>query len=151
MTTFLKVPEIESALIGLNNAYPGLTELITLPNITAGGLTTHALAIKDGTYRCRSALIFISGAHAREWGGPDILVNLAADVLEAYTTNAGLAYGGKSFSASDVRSIVRGTTIVVYPDINPDGRLYSMAAKPDSNQAMWRKNRNPASSGGDPA
>jgi murein tripeptide amidase MpaA len=151
MTTFLKVPEVESALIGLNNAYPGLTQLITLPNITAEGRTTHALAIRDGGYRCRAALIFISGAHAREWGGPDVLVNLAADVLEAYATNAGLAYGAKSFSAADVRGIVRGTTIVVYPDINPDGRLYSMAAPADSPQAMWRKNRNPASSGGDPA
>jgi murein tripeptide amidase MpaA len=146
--TFLKVPEIESALAGLNKAYPSLTQLITLPNITSEGRTSHALAIRDGGYRCRSALVFISGAHAREWGGPDILVNLAADVLEAYTANAGLGYGGKTFSASEIQDIVRTTTIVVFPDINPDGRAYSMAAAAGSQQAMWRKNRNPASSGG---
>jgi murein tripeptide amidase MpaA len=146
--TFLKVPEIESALTGLHNAYPTLTQLITLPNDTYEGRTTHALAIQDGTYRCRPALVFISGAHAREWGGPDILVNLAADILEAYTTNAGLGYSGKTFGAAEIRDIVRLTTIVVYPDINPDGRAYSMAAPAESTQACWRKNRNPASSGG---
>ena len=130
MTTFLKVPEIESALVALNKAYPGITQLITLPNVTAEGRTSHALVIRDGGYRCRSALIFISGAHAREWGGPDILVDLAADVLEAYTSNAGLTYLGKAFSAAEVRSIVRQTTIVVFPDINPDGRAFSMAFIP---------------------
>jgi len=150
MTTFLKVAEIESALVALNKAYPGITQLITLPNVTAEGRTSHALVIRDGGYRCRSALIFISGAHAREWGGPDILIYLAADVLEAYTSNAGLTYLGKAFSAAEVRSIVRQTTIVVFPDINPDGRAFSMAAAANTQQAMWRKNRNPASSGGDP-
>lgn len=148
MTTFLKVKEVESALQALHKQYAGITELITLPNVTAEGRVSHALAIRDGSYRCRSALVFISGAHAREWGGPDTLVYLAADLLEAYTANAGLAYGGKSFSAAEVRGIVRETTIVVFPDINPDGRAYSMAAAPGTTQSMWRKNRNPASSGG---
>jgi murein tripeptide amidase MpaA len=92
--------------------------------------------------------VFVSGVHAREWGGPDILVNLAADLLEAYTTNAGLAYGGKSFSATEIQEIVSRTDVVVFPDQNPDGRAFSMAAPAGSTQAMWRKNRNPASSGG---
>lgn len=149
--TFLNVVEIESALIGLNNQYPGLTELLALPNTTVENRRSHALVIHANTrFKCRPALIFVSGVHAREWGGPDILVNLAADILEAYTTNAGLAYGGKAFSAADVRLIVNRTDIVVFPDINPDGRAYSMAAAGGSNQAMWRKNRNPASSGGQP-
>ena len=87
----------------------------------------------------------MSGVHAREWGGPDTLVNLAADLLEAYTTGAGLAYGGRSFSATDVNLVDR-TDIVAFPDKNPDGRAYSMAAAPRSQQSMWRKNRNPASS-----
>ncbi len=149
--TFLKVPEIESALAALNRAYPGLTQLITLPNVTHEGRTSHALAIKAIGVRCRTALVFIRGAHAREWGGPDVLVNLAADVLEAYTANAGLGYGNKTFSAGEVRDIVRSTTIVVIPDINPDRRAYSLAAAAHTAQAMWRKNRNPASSGGSPS
>jgi murein tripeptide amidase MpaA len=147
--TFLNVVEIESALAALNNTYPSLTQLIPLPNTTYEGRASNALLIRGNPgFTCRPALVFVSGVHAREWGGPDILVNLASDLLEAYATNAGLAYGGKSFSAGAIRSIVDRTDVVVFPDQNPDGRAYSMAAKAGSIQAMWRKNRNPASSGG---
>jgi murein tripeptide amidase MpaA len=150
--TFLKVDEIESALVALRNAYPTLAQLITLPNITPEWRTSNALLIRGNpSFDCRPALIFVSGVHAREWGGPDILVNLAADLLEAYTTNAGLGYGGKSFSATEIQGIVNGTDVVVFPDINPDGRAWSMAAAAGTNQAMWRKNRNAASSGGNPS
>jgi murein tripeptide amidase MpaA len=87
--------------------------------------------------------------HADEWGGPDILVNLAADLLEAYTRNRGLEYGGATFSASVIRSIVDRTDIVVFPLVNPDGYAYSLGASEGTDRANWRKNRNPASSGGD--
>ncbi len=147
--TFLNVTEIESALIALNATYPTLTQLFKLPNKTYEQRDSHALLIRGNpSFDCRPALVFVSGAHAREWGGPDILVNLAADLLEGYTTNAGLAYGAKMFSAQEIKTIVDRTDVVVLPDINPDGRAYSMAALPATTQAMWRKNRNPASSGG---
>jgi murein tripeptide amidase MpaA len=151
--TFLNVDEIESALVALHSTYPALTELLPLPNVTYEGRKSNALLISSNPrvisrsprFTCRPAFVFVSGVHAREWGGPDILVNLAADLLEAYTTNSGLAYGKKSFSVGQVKAIVARCDIVVFPDINPDGRAYSMAG---GSQAMWRKNRNPASSGG---
>jgi murein tripeptide amidase MpaA len=146
--TFLNVTEIESALVALHAAYPSLTQLFTLPNTTYEGRQSHALLIRNRGYKCRPALVFVSGVHAREWGGPDILVNLATDLLEAYTANAGLAYGGRTFSAAEIQAIVNRTDVVVFPDINPDGRAYSMAAAAGSTQAMWRKNRNPASGTG---
>ena len=147
--TFLNVMEIESALDALNKAYPSITQLIPLPNETYEHRRSNALLIRaDPGFDCRPALVFVSGVHAREWGGPDILVNLAADLLEAYTANAGLAYGGRSYAADVVRGIVERTDVVVFPDQNPDGRAYSMAAAAESPQAYWRKNRNPASSGG---
>lgn len=147
--TFLNVAEIESALVALNGSYPALTMLLPLPNVTHDLRHSNALLIRgDPSFDCRPALVFVSGVHAREWGGPDILVNLATDLLEAYTKSAGLGYGGKTFSAADVKTIVNRTDIVVFPDINPDGRAYSMSGAPHSNQAMWRKNRNPASGGG---
>ena len=146
--TFLKVPEIESALVALHNFYPFYTQLIPLPNTTYEGRTSNALLIRaNPDFTCRPALVFVSGVHAREWGGPDTLVNLAADLLEAYSTNAGLAYGGKSFSAATIRAIVNRTDVVVFPDQNPDGRAWSMSAPPKSEIACWRKNRNPASGG----
>ncbi|HSJ84405.1 MAG TPA: M14 family zinc carboxypeptidase [Acidimicrobiia bacterium] len=146
--TFLNVDEIESALIGLNNSYPTLTELLPLPNVTYEGRRSHALAIGKPGYKCRPALVFVSGVHAREWGGPDILINLAADLLEKYTTNSGLAYGRKTFTVEEIRGIVELTTVVVFPDINPDGRAWSMGGAAGSIQAMFRKNRNPAGGGG---
>jgi murein tripeptide amidase MpaA len=141
--SFLNVVEIESALQALATAYPAASELITLPFGTAEGRRSHALRIGTGT-KCPSAgVLIISGAHAREWGGPDICIAFAADLLEAYSLATGLVYGGTSYSAADIRSIVERVDVVVFPDVNPDGRHYSQTV-----YAMWRKNRNPASSGG---
>src|SRR4029453_9546121 len=82
--TFLNVVEIESALVALRNAYPSLAELIPLPNETYEHRQSNALLIRGSPwFECRPAVVFISGVHAREWGGPDILVNLATDLLEA--------------------------------------------------------------------
>lgn len=140
--TFLNVAEIESAVIALAGAYPSATELITLPFLTAEGRQSHALRI--GTGSCQNTgVLLISGTHAREWGGPDILVNLATDLLEAWSAGSGLLYGGTSFSASEIQRILERVELIVFPDINPDGRNYSQTV-----YSMWRKNRNPASSGG---
>ena len=141
--TFLNVVEIESALSGLAKAYPSVTQLVTLPNATAEGRRSHALIIGTGKGCPQAGVLLISGAHAREWGGPDICINFATDLLEAYTGNTGLAYGGTSYTAAEIKSIVDRVDVIVFPDINPDGRNYSQ-----NTFAMWRKNRNPASSGG---
>ena len=147
--TFLNVTEIESALVALNATYPSITQLIPLPNETAEHRFSNALLIRGNPgFDCRPALVFISGVHAREWGGPDILVNLATDLLEAYTTNAGLAYGGKTFSAGDDQIDRRsnGRHRIPGPEPRRPGVQHGGARR--LHQAMWRKNRNPASSGG---
>lgn len=139
--SFLNVVAIESALQGLAGKYPSLTKLVTLPYATAEGRTSHALVVGIG-YRCPDVVsLIVSGLHAREWGGPDICTNFAADLLRAYTAGSGLAYGGKTFSAADIARIVERSRVIVFPDVNPDGRHHSQTAF-----AMWRKNRNPASS-----
>ncbi len=141
--TFLNVVEIESALNGLAATYPNISQLITLPNFTAEGRQSHALLI--GTRKgCPAAgVLIISGAHAREWGGPDICINFATDLLEAYSGGTGLVYGGTSYTVAQIKSIIERVDVIVFPDINPDGRHYSQ-----NTFAMWRKNRNTASSGG---
>lgn len=142
--TYLNVVEIESALAALASTYPSATQLVTLPHVTAEGRVSHALRLGTGTCQLTGVLL-VSGTHAREWGGPDILVNFATDLLEARDAGTGLAYGGTSFTAADVRSIFDHVELIVFPDVNPDGRHHSQTSFP-----MWRKNRNPASSGGDP-
>lgn len=139
--SFLNVTEIESALQGLANTYANIVTLVPLPNATAEGRQSNAIVIGTGR-RCPDVKVFIlSGAHAREWGSPDICVNFAADLCKAYANGAGLSYGGKSFSASEIASIVNRIQVIVFPDLNPDGREFSQTS-----YAMWRKNRNPASS-----
>lgn len=141
--TFLNVVEIESALSGLAATYPTLCNLITPPHLTAERFQSHALRIGTGKGCPRAGVFIISGAHAREWGGPDICINFAADLLEAYTLGTGLVYGGTSYTAGEIKSIIERIDVIVFPDINPDGRLHSQTMF-----AMWRKNRNTFSSGG---
>jgi len=141
--TFLNVVEIESALSGLASAYPSISHLITLPFFTVEGRQSHALLIGTGNGCPQTGVLIISGAHAREWGGPDICINFAADLLEAYSMGTGLVYGGTSYTAGQIKSIIERLDLIVFPDINPDGRNYSQ-----NTYAMWRKNRNGASSGG---
>src|SRR3982075_3620193 len=126
--SFLNVVEIESALIGLASNYPTISSLITLPFFTFEGRQSHALLIGTGGGCPKTGVLIISGAHAREWGGPDICINFAADLLEAYSLGTGLLYGAMSYSAAEVRSIIRRLDLIVFPCINPDGRNYSQTA-----------------------
>ena len=90
-------------------------------------------------------MCFIGGVHGREWGGPDILVYFGMRLLRAYRDRRGVRLGGRAFSAAQIRSIVEGMDVVVLPQVNPDGRRFSMERHP-----MWRKNRRPAPRGRGP-
>ncbi|MBD0695966.1 M14 family metallopeptidase [Streptomyces sp. CBMA123] len=142
--SYLNITEVESAVTSLAGAYPGLTELITLPEPSIEGRTAHALRIGAPTATGpKSCVMMIGGVHAREWGSCEILVHLAADLLEAYQSGTGLGYGGTAFTADQVRGLLQRLDFVLFPLVNPDGRLHSQTVDP-----MWRKNRNPANSGG---
>ncbi|MFF9850715.1 M14 family metallopeptidase [Streptomyces litmocidini] len=142
---YLNVVEVESGLASLATAFPATTDLIELPEPSVQGRTCHALRV--GTHRLapKDAVVLTGGVHAREWGSCEILVNLAADLLHAHAGGTGLVYGGTHFTADQVRTVVEELDVVVFPLVNPDGRRYSQTVAPD-----WRRNRNPAQSGGDP-
>jgi murein tripeptide amidase MpaA len=133
---YLNVEEIEAALDTIAESYPNVTELVPLPNRTPEGRSSHALRIGPADAQAGNAVVVTGGMHAREWVPPDALINLAADLLEAHTRGTGLRYGGQRFSADDIRSVVEGLQIVLFPCVNPDGRNHSQTADP-----MWRKNR----------
>ncbi len=134
---YLNVDEIEAALETLATAHPNVTELIQLPNATSEGRHSHALRIGPPDTPGLDALVITGGLHAREWVPPDALVNLAADLLEAHAEGTGLRYGGQRFSADEIRSVVGGMQVVLFPCVNPDGRHHSQT----SSNPMWRKNR----------
>ena len=141
--SYLNTDEVSSALRALATKYPGLSELIELPNRSHEGRVS--LALRVGKWRGADGVLFTGCQHAREWGGADACVYFAADLLEAYTKGTGLQYGAQWFSRLNVESIFEGVSVVVFPCVNPDGRTYDQA-----HDALWRKNRNPADSGGDP-
>jgi murein tripeptide amidase MpaA len=148
--TYLNNAEVESAIANLAAAHPSLCTLIALPNATYEGNTSKALRISSAPAGTVDAIVILGGVHAREWGSCEILVNLATDLLKAYTSAGGLGYGAVSFSASTIAQIIDQRELVIYPLVNPDGRAYSLI-EDQHNPEGWRKNRNPASSGGDPA
>jgi murein tripeptide amidase MpaA len=142
---YMNVVEVESALTALAAAHPTICELITLPHTTVEGRTTHAVRLGSQPAASVDAYYLTGGVHAREWGSCEILVNLATDLCDAYAAGVGLGYGRKYFSAGEVKALIDQASVIVYPCVNPDGRNYSQTT------ADWRKNRNPAGSGGDPA
>ncbi len=140
--SYMNVQEIEDALGALAAAYPGVTELVPLPNRSVEGRLCHALRIGPDDASAADAAVILGGMHAREWVPPDALVNVAADLLEANDRGTGLRYGGKKFSAGQIRSIVERMQLVLFPCVNPDGRHHSQTADP-----LWRKNRRAAPHG----
>ena len=148
---YLNVDEVDTAVVHLANTYPAICTLITLPNPTFKMKTCHALRLGAGAAGSRDCVTMIGGQHAREWGSCEILVGFAADLLEAYTMNAALMYGGKTFTAAQVQTLLNGLHLVVFPLVNPDGREYSQLHDPVHGNAGWRKNLNPANNGGNHA
>jgi murein tripeptide amidase MpaA len=140
MNKYFNVVEVESALQFLAKTYPNLCELIALPNLTWEKRTCHCLRLgkKTPTPRKLPGILFTGCLHAREWGSAEICINFAADLLKAYTKNLGLKYVNKTFTANQVKAILDKSKIIIFPDVNPDGRNYSQTVYP-----MWRKNRNP--------
>ncbi|MDH6708891.1 murein tripeptide amidase MpaA [Kitasatospora sp. MAA19] len=140
---YLNITEVESALTSLATAYPTTSHLLTLPEPSIEGRTAHALQIGAPAGTPRACVMMIGGVHAREWGSCEILVHLAADLLEAHQNGTGLGYGGTTFTADQVGGLLQRLDLVFFPLVNPDGRLHSQTVDP-----MWRKNRDPANSGG---
>ena len=138
---YLNITEVESALtVATSVPYAGFTQLIPLPNLTWEGRQCNAIKIANGSDPGRPGVYFLGGIHSREWGSADILINFIEQLEQAYLNGTGITLGGKTFSASDIKTIVDNLDIYVFPQANPDGRNYSM-----NTEALWRKNRRTAS------
>ena len=87
--------------------------------------------------------------HAREWGGSDICINFLTNLVDAYVNNTTLIYGETTFPPEQIKKMVEHSDLFVFPDVNPDGKIYSQTnddpnVPPDNEGIWWRKNRNPA-------
>jgi hypothetical protein len=149
------VREIEDALGALAAAHPALCTRTVLPNPTHEGRRVSSVRVTSGG---TTPVLFIGGAHAREWVPPDALVTLLALLLDAYEDGTDLVvkaftdtaptpdlvYPAATIAAADVKRIVEGVELHVVACINPDGRAFSQSSAAN---AMWRKNRRPPEPG----
>ena len=150
---YLTTDEVEAAMVLGERNHGDYFERISLPHLTWEKRRVHAFRIgrggggrrnsHNGAARSRRpAVCFIGGMHGREWGSPDILVYFAMRLLRAYRDGKGVRLGHRNFTAAQIRRIVEHLDIIVLPQVNPDGRHFSMEQHP-----MWRKNRRPAPRG----
>ncbi len=136
-TPYLNTDEINTAIQQFATDNPALCTLITLPNLSFEGRVSYVLKIAGGAATNRKGLMLLGGTHAREWGSSDILVALAEKMITAYNTNTGMTFQGKSFTAGETIRIVENTDIFIFPNVNPDGKVYTQSGHD------WRKNRRP--------
>jgi murein tripeptide amidase MpaA len=138
MVDYYNVAEVETACVNLALAYPQITELIVLPNVTAEGRTSRALRLTSGG-TAKPVFMVIGGQHGGEWGSCEIALGLAADLLGALAGQGDLVYGPVTYTVAQVQLLFARIDFVFFPLVNPDGRFHSQQIKGD-----WRKNRNTA-------
>jgi murein tripeptide amidase MpaA len=139
---YLSTDEVEGAMALGEKNHGAYLQRIALPHLTWEKRRCHAVRIGKGDGKRRTAICFIGGVHGREWGSSDILVYFAMRLLRAYRDRTGIKLGSKSFSAAQIRTIVDTKDVILFPQVNPDGRHFSM-----EHSSMWRKNRRPAPRG----
>lgn len=139
---YLTAAEVESALQTLAAVHPKAASVSPLPEQSWGGLTSHVLRIRAGEQQARTGVLITGGMHAREWGGSDVCVAFATNLLRSYRARRRLRYGNKVFAAKDVRAMLENLDIFVVADVNPDGKAYSQSVDPGHPENFWwRKNR----------
>ena len=143
---YLTPDEVESSLKTLAAAYPSMASVAPLREKTWEGRTSHVLRLGTGGQASRVGVLITGSMHAREWGGSDICVAFATNLLRSYASGAPLRYGHKTFTPAQVQAILGTLELFVLADVNPDGKAYSQSADPANGQSQgfwWRKNRNP--------
>jgi carboxypeptidase T len=113
-------------------------DAVRLPNPTWENRSSCAVHLHVGAAVSRPAVLFISGVHAGELGGPDSAIYFLYRLIDAYRNNTAIKLGDYTFSARGVQSLMNGLDLYVLPCVNPDGRTFVFQSL-----EWWRKNRNP--------
>jgi murein tripeptide amidase MpaA len=123
--------------------FPGYFTLIQLPESSVQGRPVYALRLRAGGGGERRGVMVVGGTHSRELMNPDAIIELAVDLFLSHINGTDIVYGGRRWTATEVKTILEALDLWLVPCINPDGRDYVMTV-----DNMWRKNRrdNPATS-----
>src|SRR5829696_6587847 len=131
------IAQLDAAIDALVNSQPTLCTRFALDN-SVEGRPIFALRLRAGGGTDRRGILMVGGMHARELMNSDAIIELAFDLVQAYVTNTGLAYGGALWHAPHVKTMMETLEIWMLPCANPDGRNHVM--KPGG-QWDWRMNR----------
>jgi murein tripeptide amidase MpaA len=116
--------------------FPQHCSRFQLPETSVQGRPVYALRLRAGSGENRRGVLLVAGTHSRELMNPDLLIELAIDLIVTYRTGNDLVLGGTRWSATDIKVILETLDLYLVPCINPDGRHYVMTV-----DDMWRKNR----------
>ena len=127
----------------LASFFPSLCTRLELPEPSVQGRPVYALRMRSGQGANRRGVLLVAVTHSRELMNPDMLIELALDLLVSYETGNDLVLGGRRWPAADIKLILETLDLYLVPCINPDGREFVM-----SGDGLWRKNRrdNPGTS-----
>jgi murein tripeptide amidase MpaA len=114
-----------------------------LPELSVEGRPIHVLRLRAGDGGNRRGVLLVGGTHARELMNPDAILELAVDLFVSYATGSDVVYGGRTWTAGEIRLVLEALDLWMLPCGNPDGRDYVMTV-----DDLWRKNRrdNPGTS-----
>ena len=87
------IAQLDAAIDALVSSQPTICTKFALNN-SVEGRPIFALRLRAGGATDRRGVLMIGGMHARELMNPDAIIELAVDLVNAYVTNTGLAYGG---------------------------------------------------------
>jgi len=130
------VAQLDSLTAQLASSAPGLCTRLLLPEPTVQGRQVFALRLRAGDGAERPGVLLLGGTHSRELMNPDLLVELAVDLVAGYQGGTDIELGERTWPAADIRRMLESVDIFLLPCSNPDGRNYVMTV-----DDMWRKNR----------
>ncbi|QDQ11413.1 M14 family zinc carboxypeptidase [Streptomyces spectabilis] len=129
------VAQLDSVISQLATSFPQLCTRTRLPELSLQGRPVFALRLRGGPGGNRRGVLLVGGTHARELMNPDALVELAVDLVTSYLNGTAVVYGGRTWTAGDVKLILESLDVWIVPCVNPDGRHRVMTV-----DDMWRGN-----------
>lgn len=143
-TDYLNTQGIIDAINDLSITYPSIVEKIDLDEPSRQGRSISALRLcEKSNSMVKEGIIFLGGVHAREIINPDLLITMAYNLAESYTSNKGLKIGNYSTNFSDIKNLLEKMDIFIIPLVNPDGRVHVQTKREEGGEPMWRKNMYP--------
>ncbi|WP_087873270.1 M14 family zinc carboxypeptidase [Arthrobacter globiformis] len=130
------VSQLDAAGSTLAATYPQLCSQVVLPDPSVQGRQVNALRLRAGAGENRRGVLLVGGTHARELMNPDLLIEMAVDLVASYLSGNDVILGGRTWPATDIRLILETIDLFLLPCVNPDGRHHVMTV-----DGLWRKNR----------